>query len=363
MTPSPLHWPDAALTGVACGMRSLSGPGLLAVRGAIPGRARYGVLALSAGELAADKTPVVPSRTTPPALGGRAVTGALSGRAVAGLPGAAVGAAAAVAGTYASGQVRSSVVERPGCPTRWWRWARTSSPTRWRRSAPATSATTRTPSRRSRPTRTATRSASPTLSAVPTRSPLRDALAGFGAGLAGTAAMTLAQTALLAVTGGESSDAPAQAADTIKRRLGKGRLRRKHRPAANVGMHWLYGTSWGIPYGIVAAGAKTAPEVSGPVFGLIVWGVGLVQQPALGVAEVPWKRSLSSLGLRGAGPRRLRARCGRRAARPAQPRLTGTRRRRRPTQGGAPSAARTAAAKPQIAPDRLNGRMYDCRTN
>ena len=49
MTPSPLHWPDAALAGVACGMRSFAGPGLLAVRGAVPGRARYGVLALAAG--------------------------------------------------------------------------------------------------------------------------------------------------------------------------------------------------------------------------------------------------------------------------------------------------------------------------
>jgi hypothetical protein len=31
------------------------------------------------------------------------------------------------------------------------------------------------------------------------------------------------------------------------------------------------------------------------VFGLLVWGAGLAQLPALGVAEPPWKRSPASL--------------------------------------------------------------------
>jgi uncharacterized membrane protein YagU involved in acid resistance len=60
-------------------------------------------------------------------------------------------------------------------------------------------------------------------------------------------------------------------------------------------MHWLYGTSWGVPYGLVAASGTAAPEITGPVFGLTVWVVGLIQQPALGVADVPWKRSPRSL--------------------------------------------------------------------
>jgi hypothetical protein len=62
-------------------------------------------------------------------------------------------------------------------------------------------------------------------------------------------------------------------------------------------MHWLYGTSWGIPYGVVAGHTKMAPEISGPIFGLVVWGAAaLAHEPALGLAEVPWKRSLASLG-------------------------------------------------------------------
>ena len=301
MTPSPLHWPDAALTGVACGMRSFAGPGLLAVRGAVPGRARYGVLALAAGELAADKTPVVPSRTLLPALAGRAGTGALSGRAVAGLPGAAAGAAAAVASTYASGRARSLIVEKTGLPDPVVAMGEDVLAYALAAVGTRTVGTDGPPAGTDTPASTDTAAddagAGPAHGEppVPRRSPLRDALAGLNAGLAGTAAMTLAQNALLAATGSEPSTAPAAAADTIKRRLGRGRLRRRHRPAANVGMHWLYGTSWGIPYGIVAAGASTPPEISGPVFGLIVWGAGLVQQPALGVAEVPWKRSVSSL--------------------------------------------------------------------
>lgn len=84
--------------------------------------------------------------------------------------------------------------------------------------------------------------------------------------------------------------------DKIKRKAGRGRLKRKHRGVANQAMHWFYGTSWGIPYGVVAGRANVAPEISGPVFGLLVWGAALAHEPALGLADVPWKRSLESLG-------------------------------------------------------------------
>ena len=338
------------------------------------------------GELAADKTPVVPSRTALPALAGRAATGGLSGRAVAGLPGAAAGAAAAVAGTYASGRARSLIVEKTGLAD----------------PVVAVGEDILAYALAAVATRTISRDepddpgAEPLSDqpAAPPRSPLRDALAGLNAGLAGTAAMTMAQNALLAATGGEASTAPAAAADTIKRRLGRGRLRRRHRPAANVGMHWLYGASWGIPYGIVATGASTPPEISGPVFGLIVWGAGLVQQPALGVAEVPWKRSISSLAsealihvvyglgagamLRvGAPPRLTRTaranesgrRDGAPAARDAGVDLANPRVKIDASGGFAPRlhqhagpgwGPKTALNRPR--PTQI-GRMFDCRTN
>jgi hypothetical protein len=125
---------------------------------------------------------------------------------------------------------------------------------------------------------------------------LRDAGIGLAAGLAGTAAMTIAQGAEFVLTDAEPSGAPADIADRLKRRAGQGRLKRRHRPVANQAMHWLYGASWGIPYGIIAGSTDIAPEVSGPVFGLLVWGAALAHEPALGLAEAPWKRSPTSLG-------------------------------------------------------------------
>ena len=108
--------------------------------------------------------------------------------------------------------------------------------------------------------------------------------------------MTIAQGAEFVLTDAEPSSSPAIVVDKLKRRAGQGRLKRQHRRAANQAMHWLYGISWGVPYGIVAGHSKVAPEVSGPVFGLLVWGAALAHEPALGLADVPWKRSLQSLG-------------------------------------------------------------------
>jgi uncharacterized membrane protein len=108
--------PDALLAGLACSMRSFSGPAVLAARGRLSGRARTALLVLGAGELVFDKLSFATPRTDPPALGGRVVTGALTGRAVGGWPGLALGAAAAAAGTFATVRARSAVVERTGLP-------------------------------------------------------------------------------------------------------------------------------------------------------------------------------------------------------------------------------------------------------
>ena len=60
-------------------------------------------------------------------------------------------------------------------------------------------------------------------------------------------------------------------------------------------MHWLYGTTWGVPLGVVAGETHVKPELLGPAFGLVVWGAALVHQPLLGIADAPWKRSPASL--------------------------------------------------------------------
>lgn len=77
---------------------------------------------LSAGELVADKLPIVPSRTDPGPLLGRALLGALAGATVYAeereslATGAAVGAAAAMAATFGAYHLRQWLDKSVGLP-------------------------------------------------------------------------------------------------------------------------------------------------------------------------------------------------------------------------------------------------------
>jgi uncharacterized membrane protein len=92
---------DTLVLGALTGMRSMSGPAILAAgRGGVLPRL---ALTLAAGEMVADKTEAIGDRIDPLPLGGRAAMGALVGgilahdRGANRLLGAALGAAAAVA--------------------------------------------------------------------------------------------------------------------------------------------------------------------------------------------------------------------------------------------------------------------------
>ena len=106
----------AVLIGVVCGMRTFAGPAVLALRGRLASRARLPLTAFAVGEAIGDKTAIVPARTSPPSLVGRASSGALSGRALAGAPGAVLGALGALAGTFGAYRARAALVERTGLP-------------------------------------------------------------------------------------------------------------------------------------------------------------------------------------------------------------------------------------------------------
>src|SRR4051794_16958736 len=116
--PSEKALAGAALIGAAGGLRTFTPPAALVLRGRLlpdsPGR--YALLAAAAGEFAGDKSPFVPSRTSPPALVGRVASGAFAGRALAGLPGAGLGAAAAGLSTFASYQARKGLTDLSGLP-------------------------------------------------------------------------------------------------------------------------------------------------------------------------------------------------------------------------------------------------------
>lgn len=101
--------PTLAL-GAITGMRSMSGPTLVALRQAGP--LRRIVPLLAAGEMMADKTGLLGDRTEPLPLAGRAVLGAIVGGAVARdrgtslVLGGALGACAAIVAAHVACRVR-----------------------------------------------------------------------------------------------------------------------------------------------------------------------------------------------------------------------------------------------------------------
>jgi hypothetical protein len=118
------------------------------------------------------------------------------------------------------------------------------------------------------------------------------AAAGLGlvAGAVGTAAMTSAQVWVYGLTGGEGSEAPRVVGEKILGHFGV-KVRKEQRPALNTATHALYGTSWGLLFGVVWGRGRPPGPDKGAVFGLNVWLASLVELPALGIATPPWKQS------------------------------------------------------------------------
>ena len=271
MTVTPAALRDAAVLGVVSGMRTFMAPAALAARGRLPGR--YVLLTAAAGELAADKHPATPDRVGPPALAGRVTSAAVSGREVAGVPGAALAAGIAVAAAAAAFKLRADLSERVpdvvlGAAE----------------DAIALSLVT-----------AATRKPHAQPEGEPALSPVSAAARGLLAGAVGTAAMTLAQA--LVPTRTAESDAPARVGRKLLRAATGKRVPRKHRGKLNQGMHWAYGTSWGLPYALLAGQFPKPPNTiaGGVTLGLGVWAVSLVELPALGVAPTPWEQSPKAL--------------------------------------------------------------------
>ena len=98
-------------------MRSATGPAVLARRGRLGGTNVSRLLMMAAaGEAVADKTPVVPPRTSAPSLGARVLSGAVCGRVLAGTPGVVPGALGALAGTFGACRVRAALGDATGAP-------------------------------------------------------------------------------------------------------------------------------------------------------------------------------------------------------------------------------------------------------
>jgi uncharacterized membrane protein len=126
----------AAGLGLVAGMRSMTAPAVLShylsrwgvhsddptVRLLASPRTAGVLKVLAAGELVADKTPFIPSRTEPAPLLGRVFMGALCGSVVGAWRGSSqpaaafTGAVAALGGTYLAYQLRKRAGHRTGLP-------------------------------------------------------------------------------------------------------------------------------------------------------------------------------------------------------------------------------------------------------
>ena len=129
-------WRTMGVGGIA-GVRSMAAPAILS-RSVVEGRvgsledtpfAALGsprvstaLRVLEVGELIVDKLPIVPSRTSPPPLLGRAASGALVGAAMfasggrRAVMGGAMGAVSAMVAAYAAERLRVQITQRLGMP-------------------------------------------------------------------------------------------------------------------------------------------------------------------------------------------------------------------------------------------------------
>lgn len=103
---------------------------------------------------------------------------------------------------------------------------------------------------------------------------------GILAGLAGTAAISLAQRIEMKITGREPSDSPAKA---VNKTLHIEATDEEHKEAFVEGVHWAYGTLWGLARGALDAAGLRGPLATAVHFAA-VWGTAMVMLPALKIA-------------------------------------------------------------------------------
>jgi uncharacterized membrane protein len=270
--------------GTVTGARTFLAPAALALRGRLAKAAKFAMPVLAAGEIVGDKLPMAPPRVEGPGLVGRVLSGALSGRVSGGARGARVGAAFALASTYPSQALRSQIVKRTPVPD-----VAIAIPEDLIGASLAAAASTEP-----RPHVDGPKTGLSDGFSAHQRGVVVAAGLGLVAGAVGTAAMTSAQKWVYGLTGGEGSEVPREVGEMILGRLGF-KVRKEQRPALNVAMHALYGTSWGLPFGIAFGRDRPPGPAQGAIFGLNVWLVSLVKLPALGVAPPPWKQSPAAL--------------------------------------------------------------------
>jgi uncharacterized membrane protein YagU involved in acid resistance len=101
--------------------------------------------------------------------------------------------------------------------------------------------------------------------------------------------MTATQLAVIRARGRQPSRTPAEVARRIIRGVFRRDVPEEKTELLNNGMHWTYGTGWGIVYGILAPSLQGPALRNGLLFGLIVWAASLVELPAMKIAPPVWE--------------------------------------------------------------------------
>lgn len=87
----------------------------------------------------------------------------------------------------------------------------------------------------------------------------------------------------------EQASMPAQ----VARRVSEGVFEHEVPPerigVLTHGMHWAYGTGWGMVYGLIGGTFGGRPLAGGLSFGTAVWAMSYAQLVPMGVYEPPWK--------------------------------------------------------------------------
>ena len=123
----------------------------------------------------------------------------------------------------------------------------------------------------------------------PSESPLEVALKGAAAGALGTLVLTLAMQNVHHFLGDRDEDdgeatvassvtAPADPTERLVEKVAAGVFERELSPDARqtlgLGIHWGYGTFWGVVYGLIQSSLHVPAWVHGSLLGLTVWVVG-----------------------------------------------------------------------------------------
>ena len=130
---------------------------------------------------------------------------------------------------------------------------------------------------------------------------------GAVAGLAGTVAMDLVWYRRYRAGGGEGgfadwevtqdvaswdeAPAPAQMGRKLVQAVGRDVPLERAAALTNL-MHWAYGTSWTVGYGLVL---RRRPWWAGPAFGATVWASDYVTLPLAGVYQPIWTYDAGTL--------------------------------------------------------------------